>query len=106
MRSAPVRSTLQATPGYLASNALPICSDNFRSTDVYQTTLPSFLAASMSAGVTALAGGAADMTRVENAALAASALEPISTSRREIFDHFIGVYSISIYCRLVPRFVF
>ena len=32
---------------------------------MYQTTLPSFLAASINAGVTALAGGAADSTRVE-----------------------------------------
>src|SRR5215510_3723477 len=94
IRSAPVRSTLQLTPGYLASNALPICSDNLRSTEVYQTTLPSFLAASMSSGVTALAGGAADITPVENAAPAASALEPTSTSRREIFKPFIGVSSI------------
>jgi hypothetical protein len=57
-RSAPLRSTLQDTPGYLASNALPICSESFRSIEVYQTTLPSFFAASISAGVTALAGGA------------------------------------------------
>src|SRR5262245_66201412 len=95
MRSAPVRSTLQLTPGYFASNALPICSDNLRSTEVYQTIFPSFLAASMSAGVTALAGGAADITLVENAAPAASALEPTSTSRREIFEPFIGVSSIA-----------
>src|SRR4029450_10097281 len=74
MRSAPVRSTLQLTPGYFASNALPICSDNLRSTEVYQTTLASFLAASISAGVTGLAGGAADITLVENAAPAARAL--------------------------------
>src|SRR5664279_2742089 len=95
-RSAPLRSTLQVTPGYLASNALPICSDSFRSTEVYQTTLPSFLAASISAGVTALAGGAADSTRVENEAPATSALEPISKSRRENFDFFIGVSSMNI----------
>ena len=61
---------------------------------MYQTTLPSFLAASISAGVTAVAGGAADMTVVENAAPAASALEPISTSRREIFEPFIDVSSM------------
>src|SRR6185437_368024 len=85
-RSAPLRSTLQATPGYLASNALPICSDSFRSIEVYQVTLPSFFAASISAGVTALAGGAADSTRVENAAPAASAPDPITTSRRDILN--------------------
>src|SRR5664279_6660467 len=53
-RSAPLRSTLQVTPGYLASNDLPICSDSLRSIEVYQTTLPSFLAASISAVMPAL----------------------------------------------------
>src|SRR5215475_3595579 len=96
MRSAPVRSTLQATPGYLASNALPICSDNLRSTEVYHTTLPSFFAPSISAGVIGLAGGAADKTLVENAAPAVSALAPTSTSRREIFEPFIDVSSIRL----------
>src|SRR6478752_10145706 len=96
-RSAPERSTRAATPGNLASNALAIFSASGRSTDVYQTTLPSFLAASMSAGVMALGGGAADMTLVENAAPAASALEPISTSRREILGPFIGLSSISCF---------
>src|SRR5262249_3262491 len=94
MRSAPVRSTLHETPGYLASNALPICSDNLRSIEVYQTTLPSFFAASISAVVTGLAGGAADKTLVENAAPAVSTLAPTTTSRREIFEPFIGVSSI------------
>jgi hypothetical protein len=56
-----------------------------------QTTLPSFLAASISAGVTALGGGAADSTRVENDAPAASAPEPINTSRREILEPFIAI---------------
>src|SRR5664279_1964670 len=90
-RSAPLRSTLQDTPGYLVSNALPICSDSLRSIEVYPTTLPSFLAASISAGVTALAGGAADSTRVENDAPAAIAPEPINTSRREILEPFIAI---------------
>ena len=67
-RSAPVRSTRAATPGNLASKDLAIFSASGRSTDVYQTTLPSFLAASINAGVIALAGGAADSTLVENAA--------------------------------------
>jgi hypothetical protein len=62
---------------------------------VYQTTLPSFLAASISAGVIALAGGAADSTWVEKAAPAASALDPISRSRRENFELLIGVSSKS-----------
>src|SRR6185437_10979694 len=89
-RSAPLRSTLQVTPGYFASNALPICSDSFRSIEVYQVTLPSFLAASIRAGVTGSADGAADSTRVENAAPAASAPDPMTTSRREIFELFIA----------------
>ena len=90
-RSAPLRSTLHCTPGYLASKALPICSDSLRSIEVYQTTLPSFLAASISAGVTALGGGAADSTRVENDAPAASAPEPINRSRRENFERFMRI---------------
>src|SRR4029077_20154282 len=95
-RSAPVRSTRTATPGYLASKDLATFSASGRSTEVYQTTLPSFLAASTSVGVMALAGGAADITLVENAALAASALEPISKSRRENFEPIIGVSSITL----------
>src|SRR5581483_6763805 len=104
-RSAPVRSTLQATPGYFASKALPICSESLRSTEVYQTTFPSFFAASIRAGVTAVAGGAADMTLVENAAPATSALDPISTSRREIFERFIDVPSIALFCCPPPTFL-
>src|SRR5215211_3996149 len=52
-------------------------------------TLPSFIAASISAGVTASGGGAAAITRVENAAPARTAPVPLSTSRREI-GLFIG----------------
>ena len=59
-RSAPERSTRTATPGYLASMALATFSASGRSTEVYQTTLPSFLAAAISSGVMAVAGGAAD----------------------------------------------
>ena len=70
-RSAPVRSTRTAMPGNFASNDLAIFSASGRSTEVYQTTLPSFFAASISAGVIALAGGAADSTAVENALPAA-----------------------------------
>src|SRR5690242_1229262 len=89
-RSAPVRSTRTETPGYFASKDFAIFSASGRSTEVYQTTLPSFLAASMSCGVTVLAGGAADMTVVEKAAPATSALEPINASRREILDRIIN----------------
>src|ERR1044071_4957968 len=52
-------------------------------------TLPSFFAASINAGVTASGGGAAAITRVENAALASTAPVPSSTLRREI-ELFIG----------------
>src|SRR6185312_10346188 len=89
-RSAPERSTRTATPGYLASNDLAIFSASGRSTEVYQTTLPSFFAASTSAGVTALAAGAADSTCVESAPPAASAPVPIIRSRREILNSFIA----------------
>jgi hypothetical protein len=51
-----------AIPGYLASNARAIFSASGRSTEVYQTTLPSFLAASISAGVTVDGSGAAERT--------------------------------------------
>src|SRR3954466_9663758 len=89
-RSAPVRSTRTAMPGNFASKDLAIFSASGRSTEVYQMTLPSFLAASISCGVIALAGGAADMTRVEKALAATSALEPARTSRREKFEPFIA----------------
>src|SRR4051812_14176323 len=48
-------------------------------------TLPSFFAASISAAVTASGGGAAAITRAENAALARTAPVPWSTWRREIW---------------------
>ena len=53
---------LTATPGNLASKDLATFSASGRSTEVYQITLPSFLAASIKGGVIALAGGAADST--------------------------------------------
>ena len=53
-------------------------------------TWPSFFAASTNAGVTGSGGGAAAMTRVENAAPASSAPEPLSTVRRDMFGCFIG----------------
>src|SRR5687767_11560412 len=77
-------------PGNLASNDLATFSASGRSTEVYQTTLPSFFAASMSCGVTALAGGAAESTRVEGRAVAAaSALVAFSTLRRDQIGVFI-----------------
>src|ERR1700737_4343071 len=89
-RSAPVRSTRTATPEYFASNARATFSDAGRSSEVYQTTLPSFLAASIKAGVTLLAGGAAALTEVANAQ-AASAVEPLRMSRLENSGIFIVV---------------
>src|SRR4051794_12689329 len=56
-------------------------------------TLPSFFAASISCGVTALAGGAADVTEAK-APDAARAVEPLSTSRRE--NCVIAVSSLEI----------
>src|SRR6266700_7007207 len=87
-RSAPVRSTRTATPEYLPSNARATRSAAGRSSEVYQTTLPSFLAASIRAGVTVLAGGAAARTEDANAP-AASAVEPLRTSRLENPGFFI-----------------
>src|ERR1700688_4199331 len=69
-------------------------------------TLPSFLAASISAGVIALGGGAADRTCVENTTPAASALEPINRSRREILERLIGVSSITLILLFHPRETF
>src|ERR1044071_9661020 len=104
-RSAPVRSTRTAMPGYFASKDLATFSASGRSTEVYQTTLPSFLAASMSWGVIALAGGAADITFVEKAAPATRALEPTNTSRREIRDPVIELSSMRGSCRSPLDFV-
>src|SRR5689334_9866204 len=95
-RSAPVRSTRTEMPGYFASNDFPIFSASGRSTEVYQTTLPSFFAASISCGVTGLAAGAADSTCVENALLAASAPVPTKRVRREIGKSVISVSSFSL----------
>src|SRR6185437_6109653 len=102
-RSAPVRSTRTATPGNLASNDLAIFSASGRSTEVYHTTLPSFFAASTSAGVMLVAGGAAAMTLAGNAAPAANALDPINKPRREIFKSFIGISSIVLFLSRAPH---
>src|ERR1700716_1660925 len=55
-------------------------------------TWPSFFAASMSLGVTGSGGGASAMTRVENAAPASNAPDPLSMLRRDIPGFFIGLY--------------
>src|SRR6185503_12108753 len=82
-RSAPVRSTRQATPGNFASNDFEMRSARGKSTEVYQTTLPSFLAASNIAGVIAVAGGAAARSGDANTVDAAIAVEALRTSRLE-----------------------
>src|SRR5258708_23852424 len=87
-RSAPERSTRVAMPGYFASNAFATFSASGRSTEVYQTTLPSFLAASISACVTDSAAGACASTRVANALIAASAVPAFRMSRR---DSVLGI---------------
>jgi hypothetical protein len=50
----------------------------------------------------ALAGGAADITLLEKAVPIASALEPTSTSRREILEPFINSSSMTIFCVAPP----
>src|SRR5215207_1324287 len=72
-RSAPVRSTRTAMPGYLASKALP-----------------SFLAASINCGVMAVGGGAAASTLADGVkAPAAIAAEPCRMLRLENVGFFI-----------------
>ncbi len=97
-RSAPVRSTRTATPEYFASKVLATRSAAGRSSEVYQTTLPSFLAASIKAGVTELAGGAAALTEVACVevanAPAAIAAEPFRMSRLESSGFLIVVSSV------------
>src|ERR1700745_2442816 len=71
-RSAPERSTRHATPEYFASNARAIFSATGRSTDVYQATLPSCLAAAINSGVT-LEGSTAAVALDETAPNASAA---------------------------------
>src|SRR5689334_1197740 len=74
------------TPGNLPSNALPTASATCRSTEVYQTTLPSLRAASISCGVTVSgAGGAACTTSLGQANAPAEAAAPCRTRRRVSF---------------------
>src|SRR6266404_1035215 len=80
-RSPPVRSTCTAMPGYFASNDLAIFSASGRSTEVYQTTLPSRLAASISAGVTAVGSGAAARSGAANSTAPVCAQAPAEALR-------------------------
>src|SRR5258708_513682 len=82
LRSAPERSTCTGMPGYFASNALATFSASSSSTEVYQTILPSFLAASMSSGVTFVgAGASASAAPAKKAAAAAIATPPANLMR-------------------------
>src|SRR5690349_4958810 len=84
LRSAPERSTFTETPGYLPSNSLATFSPSARSTEVYQTTLPSFLAASIRSGVIFSAAGA-DWAELIQPLAASAVAEPASTRRRVSF---------------------
>src|SRR6185295_16193039 len=90
-RSAPVRSARTSMPNF-ALNAAPTFSETDRSIEVYQTTLPSFFAASINCGVMASAGGACATTREANKVPSASALEPFRMSRLLIL-FFIAISS-------------
>src|SRR3954468_741332 len=68
-------------PGYLASKPRATRSDTGRSMAAYQTTLPSFLAASISAGVTAVGSGAWARAGLAKTVAAAPA-DALSRSRR------------------------
>src|SRR6266567_7575206 len=102
-RSAPERSTRVAIPGYFVSNAFAIFSASGRSTDVYQTTLPSFLATSISACVTGSAAGACANTRVANTLVAASAVPAFRTWRR---DGVLGIVVLPQIFVFVARLAF
>src|SRR5665213_14606 len=84
-RSAPVRSTRTSMPSNFALNAAAMPSATDRSIEVYQTTLPSFFAASISCGVIVSAGGASARAGAANTVPSASAVEPLRTSRRDGF---------------------
>src|SRR5450755_1661886 len=94
MRSAPERSTRVVMPGYFASNLFAIFSATGKSTEVYQATLPSLRAASISAGVTGLASGGAAFSGEANAPNA-SAADPFNRFRRENFPFLIAAFSLS-----------
>src|SRR5215468_2936617 len=89
-RSAPLRSTRTGMPGNFASNDLATRSAADRSIEVYQTTLPSFLAASIRAGVIGSAGGAAALIGEAKTARPA-APAPLRTARR---DGFLIAFSL------------
>src|SRR4051812_2858776 len=67
-------------PEYFASNAFAIFSASCTSTEVYQTTLPSWRAAAISDAVTTVGSGA---PAPNGEAAAATAAVPLSTARRD-----------------------
>src|SRR3954453_17669395 len=89
-RSAPVRSTRTSMPPNFSLNEAAIFSETERSIEGYQTTLPSFFAASIRAGVMASGGGASARTGDANTVPSARALEPLRMSRRESLCCFIA----------------
>ena len=69
-RSEPERSTSMAIFGYVARKILATPSATFTSTDAYQTTLPSFSAAAIIAGVVSWpAAGIASAPAISSAAV-------------------------------------
>src|SRR5580658_10125302 len=89
-RSAPVRSTRNSMPPNFSLKDAAIFSETARSIDVYQTTWPSFFAASISCGVIPSGGGACARAGAANTVPSASAVEPFRMSRRESFRFFIA----------------
>src|SRR5262245_10828580 len=73
-RSEPERSTSIWMFGYSARNTLAIASATFTSTEVYQTTFPSFAAAAIIAGVVSCAKASPDSRTMENATTTRSSL--------------------------------
>src|SRR5919204_4801842 len=101
IRSPPERSTRRAMPGYFASNAFPTRSATGRSTAVYQTTLPSFFAASTSSGVTLVGAGAAAWALPRGATRTRETVSTCTMCRTQMLPLCIDVSS-SGYQRSAP----
>src|SRR3984957_14717149 len=89
-RSAPVRSTRTSMPPNFSRNAAEIRSATARSIEVYQTTLPSFFAASISCGVIASAGGASARAGAAKTVVNPAAAELFRSWRLENFRCLIA----------------
>src|ERR1700738_3030976 len=83
-------------PPNFSLKAPAIFSATERSIAVYQTTLPSFFAASISCGVIASAGGAWARTGDANTVPSASAVEALRTALLESFFFFIACSARSL----------